>query len=123
MSLKETNLKFKIKKRNKKKKQKSIVCFVAGSSSVVFVPGSLCDLLSQKEEEKKENRFVFFVDFFCAVCDVCLWLNNMVVASYGQCPRCHERRTAKANALKFLCLLEYEGKVIFFRPVVHITLL
>jgi hypothetical protein len=21
--------------------------------------------------------------------------------------------------LKFLCLLEYEGKVIFFRPVVH----
>jgi hypothetical protein len=25
--------------------------------------------------------------------------------------------------LKFLCLLEYEGKVIFFRPVVHITLL
>ena len=66
---------------------------------------------------------MFFVYFFCAVCDVCLWVNNMVVASYGQCPRCHERRTAKANALKFLCLLEYEGKVIFFRPVVHITLL
>ena len=42
----------------------------------------------------------------------------MVVASYGQCPYCHERR-ANAEALKFLCLLEYEGKVIFFRPAVH----
>ena len=44
----------------------------------------------------------------------------MVVASFGHCPRCHEqRRASKVSTDSFICLLEYEGKVIIFRPVLH----
>lgn len=40
----------------------------------------------------------------------------MVVASFGQCPRCHETLAKLKTLLKFFFVFEHEGRVILFRP-------